>query len=100
MTANMLVTLPWSPQRASIIKVNSTESIKNSTFIVTINGESYDNTFVVGRPFWENSSGAGLTLYNISDANEIVVDKKGNCPAIESITLKIDGVNVPIILKS
>lgn len=96
----MLVTLPWTPQRASIIKVNSTDSINGSTFIVTINGESYDNTFVVGRPFWENSSGAGLTINNISDANEIVVDKMGDCPAIESITLNIEGVDVPIKLKS
>lgn len=96
----MLVTLPWTPQRASMIKINSNESIIGSAFIVTINGESYDNTFVVGRPFWENSTGAGLTLYHISDANEIVVDKKGDCPAIESITLEIESVDVPITLKS
>lgn len=100
MTATMLVTFPWTPQRGSMIKINSPESIKGSTFTVTINGESYDNTFVEGRPFWENSSGAGLTIYYISDVNEIVVDKMGDCPAIESITLNIEGVNVPIIPKS
>lgn len=100
MTATMLVTLPWTPQRASIIKINSNESINGSTFTVTINGETYENTLVEGRPFWENSSGVGLTLYHISDANEIVVDKMGDCPAIESITLNIEGVDVPIKLKS
>ena len=100
MTATMLVTLPWTPQRASMIKINSPESIKGSVFTATVNGESYDETFFEGRPFWENSSGAGLTIYHISDTNEIVVDKKGDCPAIESITLNIEGVDVPIILKS
>ena len=100
MTATMLVTLPWTPQRASMIKINSTESIIGSTFTVTINGESYDDTIFEGRPFWENSSGAGLTMYRITEANEIVVDKKGDCPAIESIALNIEGVDVPIIFKS
>ena len=100
MTANMLVTLPWTPQRATIININSTESITGMTFTVTINGESYYDTLFEGRPFWENSSGAGLTVYHISDANEIVVDQKGDCPAIESIKLNMEGVDVPIILKS
>ena len=44
--------------------------------------------------------GAGLTIYLITDTNEIVVDQKGDCPAIESIKLKIEGVDVPITLKS
>ena len=100
MTANMLVTLPWTPQRANMIKINSTESIKGTSFTVTINGVSYNENFVVNSPFWRNSSGAGLNIYQISDANEIVVDKVGDCPAIESIRLNIEGVNVPIILKS
>ena len=83
-----------------IIKINSTESIIGSVFTVTINGESYDETLFEGRPFWENSSGVGLTVYHITEANEIVVDQKGNCPNIESIKLNIEGVDVPIILKS
>lgn len=44
--------------------------------------------------------GAGLTIYLINDTNEIVVDQKGDCPTIESIKLKIEGVDVPITLKS
>lgn len=99
MTATMLVTLPWSPQRASMIKINSPESIKGSTFNVAINEIGYEGTLVAGKSFWEDPMGAGLTIYQISDTNEIVVDKKGDCLAIESITLKIDGVNVPITLK-
>lgn len=70
------------------------------TFTVTINGESYDDTLFDGRPFWENSSGAGLTVYHISDTNEIAVDQKGDCPSIESIKLNMEGVDVPITLKS
>ena len=100
MTATMLVTLPWTPQRASMIKINSTESIKGSVFAVTINEIGYEGTLVDGQSFWEDPVGAGLTIYHISDTNEIVVDKKGDCPAIESIKLKIEGVDVPIILKS
>lgn len=100
MTANMLVTLPWTPERATIIKINSPESIIGSVYTATINGESYDDTLFEGRPFWQNSSGAGLTVYRITEANEIVVDQKGNCPNIESIALNIEGVDVPIILKS
>lgn len=100
MTATMLVTLPWSPQRASMIKINSGESVKGKSFTVTIDEIGYEGTLVDGQTFWEDPMGAGLTIYHISDTNEIVVDKKGNCPDIESITLKIDGVNVPIIPKS
>ena len=100
MTATMLVTLPWTPQRASMIKINSPESIKGSVYSVAINEIGYVGTLVEGQPFWEDPMGAGLTIYHISDANEIVVDKKGDCPAIESITLKIEGVDVPITLKS
>ena len=100
MTATMLVTLPWTPQRSSFIKINSAESIKGSVHSVTINGIGYEGTLVEGQPFWEDPVGAGLTIYRISDTNEIVVDKKGDCSAIESVTLKIGGVNVPITPKS
>ena len=100
MTATMLVTLPWTPQRASMIKINSPESIKGSVYTVTIDEIGYEGTLVEGQTFWEDPMGAGLTIYRISDTNEIVVDKKGDCPAIESIKLKIEGVDVPIILKS
>ena len=100
MTATMLVTLPWTPQRAPMIKINSPESIDGSVFSVTINGESYDDTLGQNHMFWENSSGAGLRIYLITEANEIVVDQVGDCPAIESITLNIEGVDVPITLKS
>ena len=100
MTATMLVTLPWTPQRASMIKINSAESVKGKHFAVTINSMGYGGTLVDGQSFWEDPMGAGLTIYHISDTNEIVVDKKGDCSDIESITLKIDGVNVPITPKS
>ena len=82
------------------MKINSPVSIKGSVYAVTINQIGYEGTLVVGQPFWEDPMGAGLTIYHISDANEIVVDQKGDCPAIESIKLKIEGVDVPIILKS
>lgn len=60
----------------------------------------YESTLVDGQTFWEDPMGAGLTIYHITDTNEIVVDQKGDCPVIESIKLKIEGVDVPIILKS
>ena len=100
MTATMLVTLPWTPQRASMIKINSAESVKGKQFAVTINGMGYEGTLVDGKSLWEDPMGAGLSIYHISDTNEIVVDKKGDCSDIESITLKIGGVNVPITPKS
>ncbi len=100
MTATMLVTLPWTPQRGSFIKINSGESVKGKSFTVTIDDMGYEGTLVVGQTFWEDPMGAGLTIYNITDTNEIVVDKKGDCPDIGSIKLKIDGVDVPITLKS
>ena len=83
-----------------MIKINSPESIKGSVYAVTINEIGYEGTLVEGQSFWEDPSGAGLTIYHISDTNEIVVDKKGDCPAIESIKVKIEGVDVPIIPKS
>ena len=83
-----------------MIKVNSPESIKGSVYSVTINEIGYEGTLVEGQSFWEDPMGAGLTIYLISDTNEIVVDKKGDCPAIQSVKLKIEGVDVPIILKS
>ena len=96
----MLVTLPWTPQRANFIKINSAESVKGKPFTVTINQIGYEGTLVVGQPLWEDPMGAGLTIYLITDTNEIVVDQKGDCPVIESIKLKIEGVDVPITLKS
>ena len=83
-----------------MIKINSPESIKGSVYSVAINEIGYEGTLVEGQSFWEDPMGAGLTIYLISDTNEIVVDKKGDCPNIDSITLKIDGVNVPITFKS
>lgn len=100
LTANMLVTLPWTPQRANFIKINSAESVNGKPFTVTINQIGYEGTLVKGQSFWEDPMGAGLTIYLITDTNEIVVDQKGDCPAIESIKLKIEGVDVPITLKS
>ena len=82
------------------MKINSPVSIKGSVYAVTINQIGYEGTLVEGQSFWEDPMGAGLTIYHISDTNEIVVDKKGDCPAIGSIKLKIEGVDVPIILKS
>ena len=100
MTATMLVTLPWTPQRASIIKINSDESVDGKQFTVTINGKSYSGTFEKTKPFWRSTTDVGLDFYNIDAENTIAVDKEGACPNIESITLKIGGVNVPITLKS
>ena len=83
-----------------MIKINSPESINNKAFTVTINEIGYEGTLVDGQSFWEDPIGAGLTIYHISDTNELVVDKKGDCSDIESIKLKIEGVDVPIIPKS
>ena len=79
--------------------VNSKESIKGKTFTVTINGKSYSGNFS-GVEFWRSSAGVGLDIYMIDDDNSIAVDKVGACPNIESITLTIDGANVPITPKS
>lgn len=100
MTATMLQTLPWTPQRASLIKINSGESVKGKRFTVTINGKAYSGSFEVGQAFWRSAVGEGLDLYVIDTDNTISVDQRGNCPNIESITLKIDGVNVPITPKA
>lgn len=100
MTATMLVTLPWTPERANFIKINSVKSVKGKPFTVTIDQIGYEGTLVEGQTFWEDPMGAGLSIYLITDTNEIVVDQKGNCPTVESITLKIDGVNVPITPKA
>ena len=82
------------------MKINSPVSIKGKPFTVTIDDMGYEGTFVEGQTLWEDPMGAGLTIYHISDTNEIVVDQKGDCPVVESIKLKIDGVNVPITPKS
>ena len=99
MTANMLVTLPWTPARSTIMKINSDESIKKKTFTVTINGKSYTGNFA-DRYFWKYTENDYLSIYIISDDNEITVDNNGNCPSVESIKLKIDGRDVLITLKS
>ena len=99
-TATMLQTLPWTPQRGSFIKINSDESVDGKQFTVTINGKSYSGTFGNANPFWRSTTDVGLDFYMIDEVNSISVDKKGACPNIESITLKIGGVNVPITLKS
>lgn len=100
MTATMLQTLPWTPQRSNFIKINSAESVKGKQFTVTINGKSFSGSFETNQPFWRSTTDVGLDFYVIDDTNTITVEKVGACPNIESITLKIDGVNVPIILKS
>ena len=100
MTATMLQTLPWTPQRASFIKINSVKSVKGKPFIVTINGKSFTGTFDDNLPLWRSASGVGLDIYNIGSDNTITVDQIGNCPVINSITLKIDGANVPITPKA
>ena len=82
------------------MKINSPESVKGKHFAVTINATGYEGTLVDGQSFWEDPIGAGLTIYHISDTNEIAVDKKGDCSDIESIKLKIEGVDVPITPKS
>lgn len=100
MTATMLQTLPWTPQRDSLIKINSVKSVKGKPFTVTINGKSFTGTFGNSLPLWRSASDAGLDIYTIDSDNTISVDQIGNCPAINSITLKIDGVNVPITPKA
>ena len=105
MTANMLVTLPWSPQRSNMFKVNSDESIIGKNFVATINGKSYSGTFPtnytgVNIAFWRSTTDVGLDIYNISEDNTVTVDNIGACPSIETFQLKIDGVNVKIIPKS
>ena len=100
MTATMLQTLPWKPQRDSLIKINSEGSIKGKSFTVTINGKSYTGTFEDGNTFWESATNVGLDIYYIDGDNIISVDQIGACPTIESITLKIDGANVVITPKA
>ena len=100
MTATMLVSLPWTPQRASFIKINTDESIKGKSFTVTLNGLSTSSVFEASNEFWNSGADGGLTIYQISDDNIVTLDVYHGSPAIESITLKIDGVNVPITPKS
>lgn len=96
MTATMLQTLPWTPQRAGFIKINSEKSIVGKKFTVTINGKLYTGRFEDQKPFWRSAARVGLDLYLIDPDNTINVDATGDCPNIESITLKIDGANVVI----
>lgn len=100
MTATMLQKLPWTPQRDYFIKINSDESVDGKPFIVTINDKVYKGTFEASKPFWRSTTNAGLDVYLIDSDNTISVDVFGDCPAIESIKLKIGSVNVPITLKS
>ena len=100
MTANMLVTLPWTPERAGFIKINTDESIKGKSFTVTLNGKSTSGVFENNNEFWNSGEDGGLTIYLISDDNIVTLDVYHGSPAIESIKLKIDGVDVPITLKS
>lgn len=99
MTATMLVKLPWTPQRDYFIKINSTTSPVGQPYIVTINGRSYSGTIAGSGPFWRNTAGAGLDFYLIESDYRISVDVFGDCPNIESVSLKINGINVPITLK-
>lgn len=96
----MLVKLPWTPQRDYFIKINSDTSPVGQRYNVTINGRSYSGIIADSGPFWRNTAGAGLDFYIIESDYRIAVDQYGDCPNIESITLKINGVNVPITLKS
>lgn len=100
MAATMLVKLPWTPQRAGFIKINSDDSIVGKKFTVTINGKLYTGRFEDHKPFWRSAAGVGLDLYLIDADNTINVEAVGDCPNIESITLKIDGANVVITPKS
>lgn len=96
MTATMLVKLPWTPQRDYFIKLNTDKSPVGRPYIVTINGRSYSGIIADSGPFWRNTSGAGLDFYRIESDYRIAVDQYGDCPNIESISLKIDGINVNI----
>lgn len=100
MTATMLQTLPWTPQRDSLIKINSAKSVKGKPFTVTINGKSFTGTFDDSLPLWRSTNSVGLDIYMIDEDNSISVDQIGNCPSIQTITLKIDGANVPITPKA
>lgn len=100
MTATMLQKLPWTPARSSFIKINSGESVDGKQFTVTINGKSYSGTFANSNAFWRSTTDVGLDIYDIGEDNTITVDKIGACPNIDSITLKIGGVNVPITPKA
>lgn len=89
-SGTLLVSLPWSPQRASIFKINTTESIKGKPFSININGTVTTGVFGAGNLLWQSGSGA-LTIYAISDDNSVAVDKMGNPPNVDSLTLSIDG---------
>lgn len=81
------------------MKINGGDSINNKAFTVTINGKSYTGNFA-DRYFWKYTENDYLSIYNISEDNQITVDNNGTCPNVESIKLKIDGLDVPITLKS
>lgn len=93
----MLVKLPWTPERASFIKINTDESIKGKSFKVTLNGKTTSSVFEASQQFWDSGSDGGLTIYLISDDNTVTLDVYHGSPAIESIQLEIDGKNIPIV---
>lgn len=96
----MLVKLPWTPQRDYFIKLNTDKSPVGKRYNVTINGRSYSGIISDSGPFWRSTTDVGLDFYRIESDYRIAVDQYGDCPNIESIMLKIDGVNVPITLMS
>ena len=96
----MLVKLPWTPQRDYFIQLNGDKSPVGKRYNVIINGRSYYGTIADSGPFWRSTTNVGLDFYSIESDYRIAVDGYGDCPNIESITLKIDGANVPITLMS
>ena len=100
MTATMLVKLPWTPVRGNFIKLNTDKNPVGKRYMVTINGKLYSGRIATSGPFWRSTTDVGLDFYLIESDYTIVVDAVGDCPNIESITLKVDGANVPITLKS
>lgn len=85
--------MPWSPKREAVFKINTTESINGKPFSININGTVHTGVFGAGNLLWQSGSGA-LTIYLIGDDNSVVVDKMGNPPNVDSLTLTIDGREV------
>ena len=93
-SGTLLVSLPWTPQRAGIFKINTAESIVGKPFSININGTVNAGVFGSGNLLWQSGSGA-LTQYLISEDNTVVVDKMGNPPIVDNLTISIDGREVP-----
>ena len=96
----MLQNLPWTPQRAYFIKINSAVSVVGNRFTVTLNGKLYSGIIELNKPFWRFTTDVGLNIYAIDDDNSIAVDIIGDCPIINKIKLKIGGVNVLVLPKA